>query len=131
MMRMMNDYPNLYIDTAARVPEIGRKPDEVRRVILAHPDRVLFGTDVQIGPGTLVLGAGDARGHTQAEVDHFFRSTWEFFETAHKRFAHPTPIQGSWPIDGVDLPPDVLEKIYHENAERLLDLPPTAIPGGS
>jgi len=130
VMRMLNDYPNLFVDTAARVPEIGRKPDEVRRVILQHADRVLFGTDVQIGPGSLVLGAGEARGHTQAEVDHFFLSTWEFFETAHKKFAHPTPIQGNWKIDGIDLPVDVLEKVYHQNAERLLDLPPTALPGG-
>jgi hypothetical protein len=82
---------------------------------------------VQIGPGILVLGAGEARGHSRASVDHFFSSTWEFFETSHKAFAHPTPIQGNWKIDGIDLPPDVLEKIYHLNAERLLDLPPTPL----
>jgi len=129
VLQMMNDYPNLYIDTAARVPEIGRKPAETKKTILAHPDRVLFGTDVQLGPGALVLGAGDSRGHTRADVDHFFSSTWEFFETAHKKIAHPTPIQGNWKIDGIDLAPDVLEKIYHLNAERLLELPPTPIPG--
>jgi predicted TIM-barrel fold metal-dependent hydrolase len=127
--KMLNDYPNFYVDTAARVPEIGRKPAEVRRTILAHPDRVLFGTDVQIGPGSLVLGAGEARGHTKVGVDHFFLSTWEFFETAHRKFAHPTPIQGNWKIDGVDLPADVLEKVYHQNAERLLELPPTPLTG--
>ena len=131
VMKMLNDYPNFYVDTAARVPEIGRKPAEVRRVILAHQGRVLFGTDVQIGPGMLVLGAGEGRGHTKTEVDHFFSSTWEFFETTHRKFAHPTPIQGNWTIDGIDLPPDVLEKVYHLNAERLLDLPPTPLPGGS
>lgn len=129
--KMLNDYPNLYIDTAARVPEIGRKPALVRKTILAHADRVLFGTDVQIGPGALVLGAGEARGHTRSDVDRFFRSTWEFFETAHKKFEHPTPIQGNWKIDGIDLPADVTEKIYHLNAERLLELPPTPLPGGA
>jgi predicted TIM-barrel fold metal-dependent hydrolase len=127
--RMLKDYPNFYVDTAARVPEIGRKPKETRRVIMTYPDRVLFGTDVQIGPGMLVLGAGEGRGHPKGEVDRFFLSTWEFFETAHKKFAHPTPIQGRWTIDGIDLPPDVLEKVYHGNAERLLDLPRTPIPG--
>ena len=54
-------------------------------------------------------------------------SSWEFFETGHKGFAHPTPIQGNWTIDGVNLPPDVLEKVYHGNAERLLGLPPTPV----
>jgi predicted TIM-barrel fold metal-dependent hydrolase len=125
--KMMDECPNLYVDTAARVPEIGRKPEETRRTILAHADRVLFGTDVQLGMGMIVLGAGEARGHTRADVDHFFSSSWEFFETSHRAFAHPTPIQGRWTIDGIDLPPDVLEKIYHGNAERLLGLPPTAL----
>jgi predicted TIM-barrel fold metal-dependent hydrolase len=124
---MLDDCPNLYVDTAARVPEIGRKPDETRKAILAHADRVLFGTDVQLGMGMIVLGAGEARGHTRADVDHFFTSSWEFFETSHRAFAHPTPIQGRWTIDGIDLPPDVLEKIYHGNAERLLGLPPTPV----
>jgi predicted TIM-barrel fold metal-dependent hydrolase len=127
--RMLKEYPNFYVDTAARIPEIGRKPAEVRRVIMTYADRVLFGTDVQIGPGMLVLGAGEARGHPKAEVDRFFLSSWEFFETAHQKFAHPTPIQGNWKIDGIDLPPDVLEKVYHLNAERLLELPPTPVPG--
>jgi predicted TIM-barrel fold metal-dependent hydrolase len=126
---MLATYPNFYVDTAARIPEIGRKPAEVRRTIMAHPDRVLFGTDIQLGGGMLVLGAGDSYGHTRKTVDHFFLSSWEFFETAHKGFAHPTPIQGKWTIDGVDLPPEVLEKVYHANAERLLGLPPTPVVG--
>jgi predicted TIM-barrel fold metal-dependent hydrolase len=127
--RMLATYPNFYVDTAARIPEIGRKPAEVRRVIMAHPDRVLFGTDIQLGGGMLVLGAGEAHGHTRKDVEHFFLSSWEFFETAHKGFAHPTPIQGNWTIDGIDLPPSVLEKVYHGNAERLLGLPPTPVVG--
>ena len=125
--RMLATYPNFYLDTAARVPEIGRKPAEVRSLIMKYPDRVLFGTDIQLGGGMLVLGAGEPYGHTRKDVDHFFRSSYEFFETAHKGFAHPTPIQGNWTIDGIDLPPDVLEKVYHANAERLLGLPPTPV----
>ena len=125
--KMLDDHPNFYVDTAARVPELGRKAAAVRRAILAHPDRVLFGTDVQLGPGTIVLGAGLGRGHTKEGVLHFFTSTWEFFETNHHAFAHPTPIQGNWKIDGIELPPEVLESVYHRNAERLLGLPPTPL----
>ena len=127
--RMLATYPNFYVDTAARIPEIGRKPALVRRAIMAHPDRILFGTDIQLGGGMLVLGAGESHGHTRRDVERFFMSSWEFFETDHKGFAHPTPIQGNWTIDGIDLPPDVLEKVYHGNAERLLGLPPTPVVG--
>lgn len=122
--RMLDECPNYYVDTAARVPELGRRPEEVRRVILAHPDRVLFGTDLQAGMGMLVLGAGPARGHRQADVNRFFLSSWRFFETDDRGFLHPTPIQGRWNIDGLALPDDVLEKVYHRNAERLLGLAP-------
>ncbi len=102
---------------------------QVRSTILAHPDRVLFGTDIQIGPGMLVSGAGPARGHSRADVDHFFSSSWEFFETSHRAFRHPTPIQGDWSIDGIDLPLELLENIYHKNAERLLGLSSIAAVG--
>jgi predicted TIM-barrel fold metal-dependent hydrolase len=129
--KMLDECPNLYVDTAARVPEIGRKPEETRAAILAHSDRVLFGTDVQLGIGFMVLGAGEARGHTRADVDRFFGASWEFFETAHRGFEHPTPIQGRWTIDGIDLPENVLEKVYHKNAERLLGLPPTPLVSGA
>jgi predicted TIM-barrel fold metal-dependent hydrolase len=122
--RMLDDYPNLWLDTAARVPEIGRKPADTRRVIMAHADRIVFGTDVQVGPGAIVLGAGPSQGHTSKDIDHYFTSTWRFFETTDRGFAHPTPIQGRWTIDGIGLPDDVLQQIYHRNAERLLHLPP-------
>jgi predicted TIM-barrel fold metal-dependent hydrolase len=122
--RMLDECPNYYVDTAARVPELGRRAAEVRSVILAHPDRVLFGTDLQVGEDMLVLGAGPSRGHSRKDVDHFFLSTWRFFETADRGFSHPTPIQGNWTIDGIGLPEDVLHKLYHGNAERLLGLPP-------
>ena len=51
--RMLDKHPNLFIDTAARVPEIGRHPQEkMRRFYAKYQDRVLFGTDTGIGPTT-------------------------------------------------------------------------------
>ena len=122
---LLETYPNLYVDTAARVPEIGRKAEEVRALFLKHPDRILFGTDLGVGrdPNDLMLGSTGANPPTPAEIDHFFAATWRFFETRDKAFAHPTPIQGKWTIDGIGLPPDVLAKVYGKNAERLLGLP--------
>ncbi|HEY7372109.1 MAG TPA: amidohydrolase family protein, partial [Polyangia bacterium] len=49
--RMLDKYPNFFIDTAARVPEIGRHPQEkMRRFYAKYQNRVLFGTDTGIGP---------------------------------------------------------------------------------
>jgi predicted TIM-barrel fold metal-dependent hydrolase len=120
---LLEKYPNLYVDTAARVPEIGRYPAEkMRALMVRHQDRILFGTDLGVGtePSHLMLGSTGATAPTPADVDHFFKSTWRYFETNDRSFAHPTPIQGRWKIDGVGLPKDVLKKLYSENAARLL-----------
>ena len=44
--RMLDSYPNLTIDIAARIAELGRQPRRTRALLLRHPDRVLFGTDL-------------------------------------------------------------------------------------
>jgi predicted TIM-barrel fold metal-dependent hydrolase len=121
--RMLDKHPNLFIDTAARVPEIGRHPQEkMRRFYAKYQDRVLFGTDTGIGPddADMMFGSTGAEPPTRADEIRFFTSTWRYFETSDRQFESPTPIQGRWKIDGVGLPESVLRKIYFDNAARLL-----------
>jgi predicted TIM-barrel fold metal-dependent hydrolase len=122
---MLDKYPNFYVDTAARIPEIGRSdPEKLRALFIEHQDRILFGTDLGVGaePGDLMLGSTGATPPTDADLEHFFASTWRFFETRDRDFAHPTPVQGRWTIDGIGLPHDVLVKIYGGNARKLLGI---------
>jgi predicted TIM-barrel fold metal-dependent hydrolase len=121
--RMLDKHPNFFIDTAARVPEIGRHPQEkMRRFYAKYQDRVLFGTDTGIGPddADMMYGSTGAEPPTRADEVRFFTSTWRYFETPDKQFESPTPIQGRWKIDGVGLPESILRKIYFENAARIL-----------
>ncbi len=126
--RLLDRLPNLHVDTAARIPELGRRAEAVRRVVLAHPDRVLFGTDLQWveGPGdhkAVILGAGRPA-QSARDLRRFYEGTWRFFETRDRGIESPTPIQGSWTLEGIGLPREVLEKVYHRNAERLFGLGP-------
>lgn len=124
---LLDAYPNLFVDTAARVPELGRHPPErMRALFVRHADRILFGTDLGVGrdPDDLMLGSTGAEPPTAADVERFFAAHWRWFETRDRGFAHPTPIQGRWTIDGIGLPPDVLRKVYGDNARRLLRLWP-------
>jgi predicted TIM-barrel fold metal-dependent hydrolase len=123
VFEMMHDHPNLYIDTAARVPEIGRF-DAVRMKQLfdAYQDRILFGTDMGLSNKSFILGSGPPYQPTDAQIERFFTATWRYFETRDRQFDNPTPIQGRWKIDGIGLGCDVLEKVYHLNIERLLGL---------
>jgi predicted TIM-barrel fold metal-dependent hydrolase len=123
--RMLRKYSNLYIDTAARIPEIGRHPPErMRAFFVEFQDRILYGSDLGVGPeGTpLFLGSEGPEPATERDEQLFFSATRRFFETADRNFAHPTPIQGKWKISGIALPRPVLEKIYAKNAIRLLGL---------
>ncbi len=136
--RLLGRLPNLYVDTAARVPELGRRAEAARAAILAHPDRVLFGTDLQWVEGrdltAVILGAGPAFVlggiplERSIEGRRFFDGTFRFFETRDRGLESPTPIQGRWAIDGIGLPREVLERVYHRNAERLLGLAPPEGP---
>ncbi len=122
---MLDRYPNLYVDTAARVGEIGRQPPEkLRELFVKHRKRILFGTDFSLFGGEMMLGAPDGTTKTAADFDAFFRAHWRFYETSDRQIAHPTPIQGRWTVDAIGLPREILEDFYHRNAERLFGLPP-------
>jgi predicted TIM-barrel fold metal-dependent hydrolase len=123
--RMLRAYPNLYVDTAARIPEMGRHdPGRMRKFFEEFQDRILFGSDLGIGAKDepLFLGSQGSTPPTAAEEVLFFEATHRYFETADRDFAHPTPIQGKWKISGLDLPRPILEKIYFRNAARLLNI---------
>lgn len=127
--QLLDRAPNLYIDTAARLPAIGRtdanhSPEKMREFFLKYQDRILFGTDTGIGrqDSALMFGSSGREPPTKADGDRFFESTWRYFETADTDIPSPTPIQGRWTLSGVNLPDAVLEKIYYKNALRLLGI---------
>ncbi|NOZ02785.1 MAG: amidohydrolase family protein [Deltaproteobacteria bacterium] len=123
--KLLDTLPNVYVDTSARVPEIGRHPaKDVRAFFIKHQDRILFGSDfISGGDGNMQLGSvwyvpGEEPDLDDAE--EFYERHWRYFETDQKQMEHPTPIQGRWKVDGIKLPPDVLQKLYVTNAEKLI-----------
>ena len=122
--RILERYPNVHVDVAARLGEIGRHPaDKVRALFVRFKDRVLFGTDLGIGAEHLMLGSSGAEEPTWPELKRFYDAHWRFFEGRERGIPHPTPIQGRWTIDAIDLPDDVLDALYFGNAMRLFHLP--------
>jgi len=111
-------YPNFYVDTSARIGEIGRHPaEEVREFFIKHQDRILFGTDLVLGWDVF----DDRAQRDMAEFKHFYDAHWRFFETEDRQIEYPGyPIQGRWKVDAIGLPAEVLEKLYFRNAQRLI-----------
>lgn len=129
--RMLRTYPNMVIDTAARIPEFGRHPPQsMREFFIEFQDRILYGTDLGVGVDTydLMLGSSGADPVTQVDIDRFFHQSYRYFETSDTSIETPTPIQGSWTINGIGLPKPVLRKIYSLNARRIIPLDITPLP---
>lgn len=122
--RLLDACPNLFVDVSARIPEIGHHPAAAaRRFFLRHQDRILFGTDLIVSPDGLQLGSVSPQPPGFADALEFFHRHRRYFETADRQFEHPTPIQGRWRIDGIDLPLATLRKLYYDNADRLIFAP--------
>jgi predicted TIM-barrel fold metal-dependent hydrolase len=100
----LDTYPNMVVEFASRISELGRQPYTARKFFLKYSDRILFGTD---GPWP------------ETRV----RLYWRFLETYDENFPYSEkdfPPQGLWNIYGLGLPDAVLRKVYHENAARII-----------
>jgi predicted TIM-barrel fold metal-dependent hydrolase len=122
----LDAFPNMWIDTSARLPELGRHdPARVRAFFTRHRSRIVFGTDLGIGAEGLMLGSSGKETPTMADVAPFYRTHFRYFESTERDVPTPTPVQGDWSLDAIGLDESVLEDIYHRNAERLLGLRPS------
>jgi predicted TIM-barrel fold metal-dependent hydrolase len=128
----LDKHPNMMVDIAARVPEIGRHdPEKVHAFFVKHQDRILFATDFQSYDRLTLGSGGNGPPPTETDAIDFFDKHWRWFETADKNFPHMTPIQGDWTISAIHLSADVLEKVYFGNADRLLAKPLAKLHGAT
>jgi predicted TIM-barrel fold metal-dependent hydrolase len=100
----LDAFPNFFVDISARIAELGRQPYTARDFFLRYQDRILFGTD-----------------HAAAVAT--YRLYYRFLETRDEYFDYstaPRPGSGHWRIYGLDLPDDVLRKVYRDNARRVV-----------
>lgn len=104
---LLDKHPNVWVDIAQRIDELGRQPYAARDFFLKYQDRILFGSDGVPWP---------------AKMSSYFR----FLETRDEYFPYDGRInkrKGPWRIYGLGLPKPVLKKIYYNNAAALLGLP--------
>ena len=97
----LDKYPNMYVEFGAREAELGRQPRRARKFFLDYQERIMFGTDNE---------------PEEAMYANYFR----WLETPDEYFDYAGyPGQGRWEIYGMELPDNVLEKVYNKNAEKL------------
>jgi len=115
---LLDRFPNVQVETAARINELGRQPRYARRFFDKYQDRIMFGTDAVPPP----YGNSTPQ---QIFGDRLYEIYCRFFETEDEYFDYapaPKPPQGRWEIYGIGLPDSILRKLYYENAARLLKI---------
>jgi len=98
--KLFDANPNVYVDIAAVLAELGRQPYSAHDFLVKYQDRVLMGKDI----------------YEVNEYKWYFRALEtrdEYFEYYRKRHAF-------WRIYGFQVPDEVLKKIYYENALKLV-----------
>jgi predicted TIM-barrel fold metal-dependent hydrolase len=102
--------PNMSIDLSARENEYGRQPRASSDFFTKYADRILFGTDRY--PGRVDQPRNRIYYRILETRDEYF----DYYE-------HPYAPMGEWKVYGMNLPDEVLRKIYAANAKRLLGIP--------
>ena len=97
---LLDRLPNVYAETAAILYELGRQPQTARQFFIDYQDRVLFGKDTY-----------------RAEEFPYY---WRTFETADEYFDYYRHYHAFWKLYGMDLPDDVLRKVYYANALKVV-----------
>ena len=97
--RHLDKYPNVMTEFGAVIAELGRQPKTARQFFIDYQDRIMFGKD----------------SYNKEEFYTYFRileSDDEYFDYFRKRHAF-------WKMYGLNLPDEVLKKVYYENALRV------------
>lgn len=98
--RLLDELPNVYTEIGAVLAELGRQPRFAREWLIEYQDRVLFGKD-----------------SWEPEEYHVY---FRVLETADDYFDYYRRRHAFWKMYGLDLPDEVLRKIYYQNALRLI-----------
>jgi predicted TIM-barrel fold metal-dependent hydrolase len=117
---LLERYPHLCFDTSAtkwQVREVSAHREAIRSLILRYPERFLFGSDLVTRPG-LPREHYVSRYWCQRTL---WESAWEGRSPIADADYSPAPADPPTPqLHGLDLPVDVLKRIYYANAARLL-----------
>ncbi|MDX2305370.1 MAG: amidohydrolase family protein [Microscillaceae bacterium] len=98
--KLMEEFPNMYVGIGAIIAELGRQPRQAREFFIKYQDRVLFGKD----------------SWQPDEFPTYFR----VLETKDEYFPYHKKYHAFWAMYGLDLPDEVLKKLYYKNAMRII-----------
>lgn len=98
--KLLDELPNVSTEMGAVLAEIGRQPKTAHEFLIRYQDRVMFGKDIW----------------EPTEYHVYFR----VLETADDYIEYYRRRHAFWRLYGLELPDEVLKKIYYKNALRVI-----------
>ena len=97
---VLEEIPNMHVGIGAIIAELGRQPRMANWFFEKHQDRVLFGKD----------------SYKTEEFTTYFR----VLESSDEYFPYYKRYHAFWRMYGLDLPDEILKKLYYKNALRII-----------
>lgn len=97
---LLDELPNMNVGIGAIIAELGRQPRFARDFFIKYQDRILFGKD----------------SWKPEEFPTYFR----VLESADEYFPYHKKYHAFWAMYGLNLPDEVLRKVYYKNALRIV-----------
>lgn len=97
---LLDELPNMNVGIGAIIAELGRQPRFAKAFFEKYQDRILFGKD----------------SWKPEEFPTYFR----VLESADEYFPYHKKYHAFWAMYGLDLPDEVLKKVYYKNALRIV-----------
>lgn len=97
---LLDEMPNMYIETGAVIAELGRQPRQAASFFDAYQDRILFGKD--------------------SYNPHEYATYFRVLESADEYFPYYKKYHAFWKMYGLDLPDEILKKVYYKNALKVI-----------
>ncbi len=98
--QLLDEIPNMNVGIAAVIAELGRQPRNAKAFFIKYQDRILFGKD----------------SWKPEEFPTYFR----VLESDDEYFPYYKKYHAFWAMYGLDLPDEVLKKVYYKNALKLI-----------
>jgi len=97
---LLDNMPNVYVEIGAVIAELGRQPRMANWFFEQYQDRILFGKD----------------SYKPKEYPTYFR----VLESADEYFPYYKKYHAYWKMYGLDLPDEILKKLYYKNALKII-----------
>ena len=98
--KLLDEMPNVNVEIAAVIAELGRQPKNARKFFEKYQDRIMMGKDSWV----------------PEEYGTYFR----LLESDDEYFPYHKKYHAFWRMYGLDLSDDILRKVYYKNALRII-----------